>query len=170
MDSIEAEFGYDWSDGGHRSNVTGQTGHRHHGPVQPSPLTMTTNRAPSRPTQTNLASTTQQGTGAEGYSQGYLPPPTYQAALDGSDGGVTAAGGRDGYEWPIEDPPMPVRGGAGGPKSRSTPLIREGMRRRGRRQREGDSQSQQQQEQGTQREDNPLFAPDSGLIHELDTL
>ena len=93
--------------------------------------------------------------------RGFLPPPTYQSALDGSDGGITAAGGRDGYEWPIEDPPAPLGGGAGG-KSRSTPLIREGMRRRG--------QRQQQAGQSAQIEENPLFAHNSGLLQELDTL
>ena len=169
MDSLEAEFGSDRIDS-RRSNVTGQTRHR---PIQPSPLTTTTTSAPSQPTagstQSNLASASQQAGEVGGYSQGFMPPPTYQSAVDGSDGGVTAAGGRDGYEWPIEDPPLPLGGGVGGslagPKSRSTPLIREGLRRRGQRQHEGGGQ-----QQAMQGEDNPLFASGSELLQELDTL
>ena len=118
--------------------------------------------------QSNPPSANQQAGEVAGYSQGFMPPPTYQSAVDGSDGGVTAAGGNDGFEWPIEDPPIPLGGGVDsslpGPKSRSTPLIREGLRRRGQRQHEGDIQQQAMQE-----EDNPLFAPGSGLLQELDS-
>ena len=110
-----------------------------------------------------------------GYSQGFQPPPTYQSAIDGSDGGFTTAGGgggdgRDGYEWPIIDPPMPLGGRVSGtgPKSSSTPLIREGMRlRRGARQTTAGATTQQQQyPSGANQEETNL----NGLLQELDTL
>ena len=173
LDSLELEFGYDFTDpGSQRSNVTGQS--RRQGTAQPSPLVTTSNRAraSSGRSETTQATSGHQVVGT-GYSQVFSPPPTYQAAVDGSDGGITAAGGRDGYEWPIDDPPWPLGGSSGGggsgPKRSSTPLIREGMRRRGQRQRGGDS-GQQTTEQATPSEENPLFTPDSGLLQELDTL
>ena len=96
-----------------------------------------------------------------------MPPPTYQAAVDGSDGGFTA-GGRDGYEWPIIDPPMPLGGPTSGtgPKSSSTPLIREGMRRRVPRQTAAQQGGGQQQAQDSNQE-GAYF---DGLLQELDTL
>ena len=109
------------------------------------------------------------------YSQGFQPPPTYQSAVDGSDGGITTAGGgRDGYEWPIIDPPMPLGGhrSGTGPKSSSTPLIREGMRlRRGPRQTAAATQQQPQaQPTGQQTNSNQEGADFNGLLQELDTL
>ena len=103
-----------------------------------------------------------------GYFQGFMPPPTYQAAMDGSDGGITAAGGEgegmDGYEWPIIDPPSGI-----GPKSSSTPLIREGMRlRRG--QRQAAATQQQPQTQAAAAGPQAQGANLSGLFQELDTL
>ena len=115
-----------------------------------------------------------------GYSQGFQPPPTYQSAINGSDGGITTAGGvgggvegRDGYEWPIIDPPMPLggRGSGNGPKSSSTPLIREGMRRRGPRQTAAATQQPPQaQATGQQTNSNQEGANLNGLLQELDTL
>ena len=165
LDSFDAEFGYDWTGGGHHPHATGQSSRRPlHAPAQPSPLTTTSTRATSQSSrtrpQTSQLSTTRQG--GTGYSQGFLPPPTYQAAVDGSDGGITTAGG-GGYEWPIVDEPTPL-GGQPGPRSNSTPLIREGMRRRGPR------QGRQQQEQASQEENNIWFDPNSHLLQELDTL
>ena len=113
-------------------------------------------------------SSTSQG---RGYSQGFLPPPTYQAAIDGSDGGITTAGsrggGRDGYEWPVIDPPMPLggQGSGAGPRSSSTPLIREGMRRRGPRQ-----TAVSQTNALHQTHPNQDGAYIDGLLQELDTL
>lgn len=168
LDSIEVEFGYNLTDS---HSATGQSrGRRQLRRPQQSSLPRTANR----PGLQQPGTTQTTGQQLEGYSQGFTPPPTYQAALDGSDGGVRTAVGRDGYEWPIEDPPLPLGGhvysesGIGvGPKSRSTPLIREGMRRRGQRQR-----TSQQQEEATAQlpPDNPLFADNSGLLQELDTL
>ena len=159
MDSIEVEFGYGYMDSGRRSNNTGQsTGSRQLRPGQRS----TTNRAGSQSSGRTGSAQTPRSRGeggGGGFLRGFLPPPTYQSALDGSDGGITAAGGRDGYEWPIEDPPAPLGGGG---KSRSTPLIREGMRRR--------EQRQQQAGPSAQIEENPIFARNSGLLQELDTL
>ena len=116
-----------------------------------------------------------------GYSQGFQPPPTYQSAIDGSDGAITTAGGggegRDGYEWPIIDPPMPLGGhGSGtGPKSSSTPLIREGMRlRRGARQTAAAATQQQPPQTeptGLQTNSNQEEGANlNGLLQELDTL
>ena len=115
-----------------------------------------------------------------GYSQGFQPPPTYQSAIDGSDGGFTTAGGgggegRDGYEWPIIDPPMPLGGRASGsgPKSSSTPLIREGMRLRRGVGRTTTGATQQQQPSSAQQQSagaNQEAANLNGLLQELDTL
>ena len=137
------------------------------------------NVIPNIPSQSSLIYI---GSGVQGYLQGFQPPPTYQSAIDGSDGGITTAGGvgggRDGYEWPIIDPPSST-----GPKSSSTPLIREGMRlRRGARQTAAASSQQQQQGEqpsqaqgsGGQQQTNSNLqegGPNlSGLLQELDTL
>ena len=133
------------------------------------------NVIPNIPSQSSLIYV---GSGVRGYLQGFQPPPTYQSAIDGSDGGITTAGGvgegRDGYEWPIIDPPSST-----GPKSSSTPLIREGMRlRRGARQTAAASSQQEQPSQaqgsGGQQQTNSNLQEGgsnlSGLLQELDTL